>query len=335
MVRINVIVTVLSLVAMRLAVPDDLFAQRLYSGSSTEESQYPGGGAVDAYGRAVNAEGRPIDRFGLPNNGSNRRTTVYAYPNHAASSLYYPGGYSGLSYSNGLGYSVGVGGYSGGYLMGAGAFSGVGGTTYLAPPRTIGVTGVYPSRVIMNNSTRGGSVEYTNNGNGYIYSPGSSYQSVVSSGPNIFPSTTVVSPSQPPILIQSQPLKSTLKATPGATAAQPASVIPGTRPGDIQLVNPKESTATLSYALNGTSYTIKPGYSQAFPDDRVWTIEFLRGGSGSLPVKYDLRAGTYLFTIDENGWDLKRFTPAPIPELLTTPTPVATPVPSPPPSPSL
>jgi hypothetical protein len=63
---------------------------------------------------------------------------------------------------------------------------------------------------------------------------------------------------------------------------------------------------------------------QTFLDDRIWTIEFFRGGSGSLPVKYDLKAGKYQFFADENGWDLKQIATSPVPDLPPSPSPIST-----------
>jgi hypothetical protein len=83
--------------------------------------------------------------------------------------------------------------------------------------------------------------------------------------------------------------------------------------------------------LNGTTYTIKPGYAQTFEEDRVWTIEFLRGGNRSPVMRYALKAGTYQFEFDENGWDL-RLPPGDSVPPPPSPTPIVLP---PPPSESL
>lgn len=312
---------VIVVICAALSFMNDAVAQRLYSGSSSD-AQYSGGSSIDSNGRSVNAEGRAVDRYGHVIDDYGRLSAPYRVPSSVAGTAYYPttsysvggyyypGGYSGLGYTSGLGYSVGLGGYSGGYYSTAGRFGAVSGGTYIAPPRTVVVGGVYPSRTVMNNSTRGGVVEYTNNGNGYIYSPGTSYQTVISSGPNIFPSMAVVQPNQTPALIETRPTQVVSKSFTGRRNLAPSSIRSPENSGNITLTYPQDSSIPMSYVLNGTVYSIKPGYSQTFLDDRPWTIEFLRGGSGSLPMRYELKAGTYQFAADENGWDLKAVRPA-------------------------
>ena len=205
-----------------------------------------------------------------------------------------------------------------------------------APPRTIIIRGAYPSRTILNNATRGGVIEYTHQGNGYVYSPGSSYPTVISSGPSIYPSTTVISPSDPPVIIETEP------------AGRPAAAgRPVVNKGEIRLIFPQEATDSLAYRLNGTLYSIKPGYQQTFVEDRNWIIEFSQFGIQNSLRRYRLTAGTYLFSYNENGWDLRqapmippviapltipRPAPAQVPKPVparAAPTPKPTPIPPP------
>ncbi|WP_397571208.1 hypothetical protein [Schlesneria sp. T3-172] len=311
-------------------------AQQIYVGSTPAEMQYPRSMGLDSNGRAVGVEGRSVDQYGTYTDDYGRQTmagpaTFTAVPGHYhgggyTSGGYYPGGFSGLGYSNSIGYSVGLSGYSGGYYSaGYGGPGPVVATNTLLAPRTIVVGGVYPSRTVLNNATRGGVIEYTHGGNGYVYTPGSSYQTVISSGPSIFPATTIIESSQPPVIIEQKSNKFLNNSK--VTAARGTG---GT--AEIKLIFPKEATGALSYVLNGTTYTIKPGYHQTFVDDRVWTIEFLRGGNRSLPMRYQLTAGTYIFEADENGWDLKQ-----VPQVIqavnqTVPAP---PPPAPVPTPGL
>lgn len=331
-------------VALGAIATPSAWAQQIFNNTTPAESIYSGGSNLDSNGRINNAEGRAVDRYGHfigdfgPVPGAYVGTSRYSYSTSPAYGTYYPNGYSGLQQTAGLGYSVGVGAYSGGFRSNAGQFGGgVAVGTVIAPPRTVVVQGVYPSRTIMNNATRGGVVEYTHNGNGYVYTPGTSSQTVIQSGPSIFPTMTVVQPTQPAVVINSQPTQPTSRsfaqthAGRGSAARPVANTRPFDEAADIKLVLPKEATAPLSYTLNGTIYSIKPGYSQVFADDRVWTIEFLRGGNGSLPASYQLQAGTYSFAVDENGWDLKRFPAKPVQELpALAPPPLApAPIPSP------
>ena len=197
-----------------------------------------------------------------------------------------------------------------------------------APPRTVIIRGAYPSRTILNNATRGGVIEYTHQGNGYVYSPGSSYPTVISSSPSIYPSTTVISPSDPPVIIETEP------------AGRPV-----VNKGEIRLIFPQEATDSLAYRLNGTLYSIKPGYQQTFVEDRNWIIEFSQFGIPNSLRRYRLTAGTYLFSNDENGWDLRQApmippviaplrVPRPAPAQVSQPVPArAAPTPKPTPIP--
>jgi hypothetical protein len=302
----------LSLSASRVAT-----AQQLYMGSSAAELRYAGNGGIDANGRAINVDGRPIDRYGTAVDDYGWPARNYRYPNTTASGFYSSANYGGTTYSNG---------------------ASPGGNSYgISPPRSVVVGGVIPSRTVMNNATRGTVIEYTHNGNGYISTPGSTYQTVISSGPSIFPYTSVVSPSQPPVVIESRPTAVVAKSFRGGATGRSSNQRPNNN-AEIQLVCPKESTSPLIYLLNGTIYTIKPGYSQTFPDDRPWTIEFLRGGDGSPRVRYDLRAGIYRFMADENGCDLKLYPPVAQPEIPPSPAPPtlteSSPEPTPAPRPS-
>ena len=329
MIRFRTTIAAVALVWMTAWMPCDAVAQRIYSGNTPADIQYPRSGGIDSIGRAVDVDARSIDRYGHYLDDFGQRSNSYGVPGHYhgngySAGGYYPGGYSGLGYSSSIGYSVGLGGYSGGYYSNSGRFRpGIGvGTTIITPPRSIVVGGVYPSRTVLNNATRGGVVEYTHNGNGYIYSPGTSFQTVISSGPSIFPAMSVVQPSQPPVIIETQPTNN--NSTPSESNSSVIRQIGNV--AEIKLIYPKSAAASLSYVLNGTVYAIKPGYSQVFAEDRVWTIEFLRGGNRSQIRRYQLKAGTYTFEADENGWDLKQIQTATAAEL---PPPPPAPVPSP------
>lgn len=91
----------------------------------------------------------------------------------------------------------------------------------------------------------------------------------------------------------------------------------------IKLICPKVATGQLTYSLNGSPYTIQPGYSQTFRDDRTWKLEFQRAGEGSTIVGYTLKPGTYKFGVGAEGWELRQvineLPPAPQP----TPLPAA------------
>jgi hypothetical protein len=73
----------------------------------------------------------------------------------------------------------------------------------------------------------------------------------------------------------------------------------------IKIVNPAKNGVTLSYLLNGVTYTIPPGYSQDLRADREWVIQFSRCASLD-QTQYGLQSGLYRFTNTDHGWDLYR-----------------------------
>jgi hypothetical protein len=62
---------------------------------------------------------------------------------------------------------------------------------------------------------------------------------------------------------------------------------------------------TLSSGVGGWNYTITPGKSQAFREDRPWSVTFDRGDGRGVQT-YKLKPGRYRFRHGENGWDLFR-----------------------------
>ncbi len=292
MVRSRMILLTATVIGFSICMPRDVAAQQTYTGSFPAELQYPRSRGIDSNGRAVDVDGRVIDQVGSTVDDYGRRTTSVGVLRQNqrsgyTSGGYYPGTYNGVAYTDSVGYSGGY--YSSSRSVGPTVVVGV---NPISPPRSVIVGGVYPSRTVLNNATRGGVIEYTHNGNGYVYSPGSSYQTVISSGPSIFPAMSVIQSSEPPVVIETRR---------NSVAAQPAS-----RAGEIKLMFPQGATSELSYMLNGTAYSIKPGYVQTFVEDRIWTIEFLQAGNRSQQMRYQLKAGTYLFAYDETGWDLKQ-----------------------------
>lgn len=201
------------------------------------------------------------------------------------------------------------------------------------PPRTVYVDGVYPSRTILNQATRGSVIEYTHNGNGSISTPGSSYPTVISSGPPIFPATTVIQPAEPPIVIESKPISRMGQSVVANGRVRFPDA--GQLAASVQLLLPTSDGVPFSYVLNGTRYSIKSGYVHSFPDDRDWIIEFASDGYRRPLTRYRLRAGTYQFARDANGWDLKMIPVAVPSNIVPLPSPVAKPVAAPAPTPGL
>ena len=73
--------------------------------------------------------------------------------------------------------------------------------------------------------------------------------------------------------------------------------------GTIKIVNPNDSGGEVSYTLNGTPYSIQPGYAQTIQNDRLWTVAFGSGGAAG-NVRYSLQPGTYKFKVADAGWNL-------------------------------
>lgn len=81
----------------------------------------------------------------------------------------------------------------------------------------------------------------------------------------------------------------------------PATVYDG---GPIVISCPSDAPAPISYVLNGYTYTMKPGESQQFTNDRNWVVQFTRGVPGTADRKYTLSTGKYRFDPSSQGWDL-------------------------------
>jgi hypothetical protein len=75
--------------------------------------------------------------------------------------------------------------------------------------------------------------------------------------------------------------------------------------GPIKIVNPAESGVTLSYSLDGSDFTMAPGSSQEFQEDRAWAIQFSRG-AGLDQARYGLQSGVYTFGRTDRGVELYR-----------------------------
>jgi hypothetical protein len=62
---------------------------------------------------------------------------------------------------------------------------------------------------------------------------------------------------------------------------------------------------SLTSGFGGWNYTITPGKSQTFQEDRPWSITFDRGDNRGTQT-YRLKPGQYRFRHGENGWELFR-----------------------------
>ncbi len=225
-----------------------------------------------------------------------------------------------LMYGPGYGYGgYGIGPGYGGY--GYGPAYGMGSPVMASPP-------VYGGATTVIRGGPGSVINYSNNG------PGSPYPAPIPRQPALGLSRPYF-PSSPPSVTIELPSQGSAYGLSNLSSASPT---PSTRTGaNIKLVCPKTAGGPLTYALNGHLYTIQPGYSQNFRDDRVWTLEFKQGGDGSEAVRYTLKPGTYNFAVGASGWELRQpvtaptsdLPPAPIPELTTTPSSTPTPLPPP------
>ncbi len=89
----------------------------------------------------------------------------------------------------------------------------------------------------------------------------------------------------------------------------------------IKIVNPAKNGVTLNYMLNGSAFTIPPGYSQDLREDRAWVIQFSRGTNLD-QARYGLQPGVYKFGRTDNGWELYR---SELPQTVAPPAPIAAP----------
>ena len=87
----------------------------------------------------------------------------------------------------------------------------------------------------------------------------------------------------------------------------------------IKIVNPAKTGVTLSYSLNGATYSIPPGYSQDLREDRAWTIQFSRGPNMD-QAEYGLQPGVYTFARTDHGWELYHGDFPPTPATTSPPT---------------
>jgi len=179
------------------------------------------------------------------------------------------------------------------------------------------------SSTIRRSDPTAGMVAYTHNGNSGIYVPGGSYPSVRQQPTTEGLGRTSVLDGPQPLALES-PLsnfpRSNSRTSPRLTPSPP---LPGQ---EIKLRCPKAASGPLNYSLNGLVYTIYPGYSQTFSNDRLWMIAFQRGNESSETVSYQLRSGVYFFVADAQGWNLQQpdagNSPAPdVPSLMVPPPP--------------
>lgn len=153
-------------------------------------------------------------------------------------------------------------------------------------------------------------------------------------------SAAIVAPPSPLAVPAFQPAMNAPTGLSAQFTQVPSSPLPpsGSSGGLIKLASPKSTLGSLTYLLNGQQYTITPGYSQSFPNDRVWVLKFNRRGEGSESVQYTLKDGNYKFAMGQSGWELHQMIPTSAAQLPPAPLPAPGgpqaspgPTPSPPP----
>ena len=294
--------------------------------SSSVEAQYYYGGypLLGGYGSYGYSSGVGLGVYGAHSSWgigvpSGSHYGIGGYPGGYSSSGYYSSGYVSSPYEVNGGYIPHHHGYSRGYGYGGRV------PVYFTPDPVWGTT-----TTIVRGGPNGGVVEYSNNGNGYTYSSDSSYPSVITQSPMIGPSRTYVVEGPQPVVVESRRNQGLPANALPSRAPQFPAYTPSPTVANIKLSCPKSAPGPLSYSLNGHVYTIKPGYSQTFPNDRDWKIEFKRGDDASEVASYPLSTGNYTFVAGPIGWDLQQpGVPTPSPaELPPAPIPPA-PVPAP------
>lgn len=154
----------------------------------------------------------------------------------------------------------------------------------------------------------------------------------VYSGPSYYrPYTSSVYPvGVDPVYIQSRPnyvvAPTTIETTREVIleSERPAEPTDG---GPIVIYCPAESTGSVSYTINGHRFTMKPGQSQKFTNDRRWIVEFDQGAGRGL-TKYTLNSGHFKFKQTPAGWDfVQTLTPPESGKESAPPPPMDTPNP--------
>jgi hypothetical protein len=69
------------------------------------------------------------------------------------------------------------------------------------------------------------------------------------------------------------------------------------------LQNPQESGGSVSFLLDGNVYTLAAGSVQEVSITAPCLVEFDRG-TGGAEARYTLAAGSYTFSVSDNGWEL-------------------------------
>lgn len=93
----------------------------------------------------------------------------------------------------------------------------------------------------------------------------------------------------------------------GEPEPEDSSSVTGRVASGVLLLNPTENGTPIHYDINGTSYTMQPGYTQTLPAGTSWTIRFDRG-EGNNEARYTLKDGSYYFASSDKGWELYRKT---------------------------
>ena len=74
-------------------------------------------------------------------------------------------------------------------------------------------------------------------------------------------------------------------------------------PPVLRLVNPSETGGDVHYAVDGKSFSLRPGEYHELPREAARQIDFHRGDDFGY-AKQVLREGTYVFSVGKAGWDL-------------------------------
>lgn len=92
-----------------------------------------------------------------------------------------------------------------------------------------------------------------------------------------------------------------VNSTPTVVRSRPA---PPTPDAMIKISMAAGAGGNVPYKLNDFSYTMQPGFSQKFANDRSWTISF-DDGSGKM-ISQALVPGNYVFVKNDAGmWELR------------------------------
>ena len=109
--------------------------------------------------------------------------------------------------------------------------------------------------------------------------------------------------SGPPAPAMTGPEKVAMDPPGDAKPASNSSPLEQHKPKPLRLINPRETGGDIHYAVDGESFSLRPGEFHELPQDTAHRIEFHRGDEFGY-AELELGAGDYVFGVGSKGWNL-------------------------------